>query len=283
MGHRTVKVSRILLASLAFLFLSLGNLSAGEPPIPAPESETAPTFEETREGTGPGGIDNVPIGDAGAPLPADGGEEEAGEPPSPSVRDPIEPFNRAIFVFNDKAYFWVMKPVAQAYAFVVPEPARVSVRNFFSNVTTPVRFVNNLLQGRIRDSGTELLRFAINTTVGILGLFDAAKQDFGISRRNEDLGRTLGVYGLGHGIYIVLPLLGPSSLRDAAGLVGDYFLDPVNYLEDFETALAVKAFKAENEISLRIGDYEDLKASAVDPYIALRDAYIQNRAKKRPR
>lgn len=275
MERRTGKASLLLLAGFAFLILSIlsrGILPAAEPPSAA---------------------DNVPESVGTPSVPGDRGEETAGEVssptatagdlPSPSVWDPLEPVNRAIFVFNDKAYFWLMKPVAQGYGFVVPEPARVSVRNFFSNITTPIRFVNNLLQGRMRDSGTELLRFAINTTVGILGLFDAAKQDFHIDRREEDLGRTLGVYGLGHGVYIVLPLLGPSSLRDAAGLAGDSFLDPVNYLEDFEAVLAVKAFKAENEISLRIGDYEDLKASAIDPYIALKDAYIQNRARNRPR
>ena len=86
------------------------------------------------------------------------------EPPPPSIADPIEPLNRALFVFNDKAYFWVMKPVAQGYRAVVPEVMRISVRNFFSNLAMPIRFVNNLLQGKIRNSGVELLRFAINTT-----------------------------------------------------------------------------------------------------------------------
>lgn len=262
MDMRMRNASPILLAGLAFLFLSRGNLTAAEPPSPA---------------------DNVTEIEIEEPPPDEGGEETVGEPPSPSVRDPLEPINRAIFVFNDKVYFWVMKPVAQGYRAVAPEPARVSVRNFFSNLTTPIRFANNLLQGRIRNSGTELLRFVINTTIGMVGLFDIAKRDFGLDRRDEDLGRTLGTYGLGHGFYIVLPLLGPSSVRDAAGLVGDAFLDPVNYLEDLEVILAVKAFKAENEVSLRIGDYEDLKESAVDPYTALRDAYVQHRARKVPR
>jgi phospholipid-binding lipoprotein MlaA len=225
--------------------------------------------------------DNVP--EEAAPATIDNAqeyEEDAAGEASPGIRDPLEPFNRAVFVFNDKAYFWVMKPVARGYAAVVPEPARVSVRNFFSNITTPIRLVNSLLQGRIRDSGVELLRFAINSTVGIAGLFDAAKNDFQIDKGDEDLGQTLGAWGMGHGLYIVLPLLGPSSLRDAAGLAGDAFLDPVNYLEDLETVIAAKAFKAENEVSLTIGDYEDLKKSAVDPYIAVRDAFVQHRADK---
>jgi len=201
------------------------------------------------------------------------------EPSQPAIRDPIEPINRAVFLFNDKAYFWVMKPVAQGYRAVLPEPVRVSVRNFFSNLATPVRFANTLLQLKIKGSGVELLRFTINTTLGFGGLFDVAKKDFHLDKRRGDLGQTLGKYGLGHGFYIVLPLFGPSSLRDAAGLAGDSFLDPVNYLDDGATIIAVKAYKAENEISLTIGDYEDLKKSSLDPYVAVKDAYTQYREK----
>lgn len=215
-----------------------------------------------------------------SPGPAHGGDSFREEEIPPAVADPLEPVNRALFVFNDKAYFWVMKPVAQGYRAVVPEGIRVSVRNFFSNLAMPVRFVNNILQGKIRNGGVELARFAINTTAGIGGLFDPAGNDFHLGPRDEDLGQTFGMYGLGHGFYIVLPLLGPSSLRDAAGLAGDSFLDPVLYAGDAGLVVGAKALKFENELSLRIGDYEDLKSSAVDPYVALRDAYLQYRGKK---
>jgi phospholipid-binding lipoprotein MlaA len=198
----------------------------------------------------------------------------------PAIADPIEPLNRALFVINDKAYFWVMKPVARGYRAVVPEGVRLSVRNFFSNIGMPIRFVNNLLQGKIRNSGVELLRFGINSTAGIGGLFDPARNDFHLDPRDEDLGQTFGKYGLGHGLYLVLPILGPSSLRDAAGRAGDSFLDPVNHIGDTEVQIGAKAFKAENEVSLRIGEYEDLTKSALDPYVAVRDAYSQYRAKK---
>lgn len=202
------------------------------------------------------------------------------EPPAPSVADPLEPLNRALFVVNDKAYFWVLRPVARGYRAAVPEGVRVSVRNFFSNLATPIRLVNNLLQGKVRRSGVELLRFTINSTIGMAGFFDPAKNDFRLEKRDEDLGQTFGKHGLGHGVYLVLPLLGPSSLRDAAGLFGDAFLDPVNYLGDVNAVVGVKAFKAENELSLTMGEYEDLKKAAVDPYAALRDAYVQHRAKQ---
>jgi phospholipid-binding lipoprotein MlaA len=220
------------------------------------------------------------VADPSSVEPSPTEEPFAEEPPPPAIADPIEPLNRVLFVVNDKAYYWVMKPVARGYRAVVPEGVRLSVRNFFSNIGMPIRFANNLLQGKIRNSGVELLRFAINTTAGIGGLFDPAKNDFHLAPRDEDLGQTFGNFGLRHGLYIVLPLLGPSSLRDAIGLAGDSFLDPVNYVEDTEVLVGAKAFKAENEVSLRIGEYEDLTKSALDPYVAVRDAYSQYRAKK---
>ena len=247
--------------------------TGGETAAGAVEGEKAVAAAETisRDGAAadPSSVD---------PSPAE--EPFAEETPPPAIADPIEPLNRVLFVVNDKAYYWVLKPVARGYRAVVPEGVRLSVRNFFSNIAMPIRFVNNLLQGKIRNSGVELLRFAINTTAGIGGLFDPAKNDFHLSPRGEDLGQTFGKYGAGHGLYIVLPLLGPSSLRDAIGLAGDSFLDPVNYVGDTETKFGVTVFKAENEVSLRIGEYEDLTKAALDPYVAVRDAYSQYRARK---
>ena len=148
------------------------------------------------------------VADSSSAEPSPAEEPFAEESPAPAIADPIEPLNRVLFVVNDKAYYWVMKPVARGYRAVVPEGVRLSVRNFFSNTGMPIRFVNNLLQGKIRNSGVELLRFALNTTAGIGGLFDPAKDDFRLVARDEDLGQTFGKYGLGHGLYIVLPLLG---------------------------------------------------------------------------
>jgi phospholipid-binding lipoprotein MlaA len=195
-----------------------------------------------------------------------------------AVADPIKPINRAVFAFNDKAYYWFLKPVAKGYNYVVPEGVRVSVRNFFSNIATPVRATNNLLQGNIRATGTELLRFVINSTTGMLGLFDTARDNFGIDRKDADLGQTLGKYGLGQGIYIVLPLLGPTTLRDGVGLAGDAFLYPISYINPPEASFAVYAYGLENNLSLRLGAYEEITEAAVDPYIAFRDAYLQYRA-----
>jgi len=217
-------------------------------------------------------------GDAGAD--ADLREPSFGkESPPVAVADPIEPVNRGIFYVNDKLYRWILKPVAKGYRYGVPEGVRVAVRNFFSNLGTPIRAANTLLQGKFKATGTELARFAINSTIGMAGLFDAAKE-WNLHRKDEDTGQTLGVYGLGQGMYIVLPVLGPSSARDAAGLVGDAFLDPLSYLPTAEESIGARAFRSETDLSFRFEDYDELTAAAVDPYIAVRDAYIQNRAKR---
>lgn len=240
------------------------------PAVPTPDdSEVAPPAAVPAAG-------DMPAGESGGTVP----EETIEETPAAAIADPLEPVNRAVFTFNDKAYFWVMKPIARGYGAIVPQGARVSVRNFFSNLATPVRFANNLLQGKLKGAGTELVRFVVNSTIGIGGLFDPARTRFDIRKRDEDLGQTLGRYGLGQGLYIVWPILGPSSARDTVGLVGDYFADPLSYIGDPAVEAGVRAGKTENEISLSIGDYEDLKKSTLDPYVAVRDAYIQNRARK---
>jgi phospholipid-binding lipoprotein MlaA len=194
-----------------------------------------------------------------------------------TIADPIEPVNRVVFEINDKVYFWALKPVAKGYNVVVPEPVRISVRNFFRNVAMPVRFVNSLFQGKFKGAGTELARFGINTTIGLVGFFDVAKSRFDLDPSNEDLGQTLGFYGMGGLMYIVWPLLGPSTVRDTIGLAGDTFLNPVSYIDPFEAAFGVRAFEQINKTSLELGTYEDLKAASLEPYIGVRDAYIQHR------
>lgn len=196
----------------------------------------------------------------------------------PEIADPIEPINRVMFHINDKLYFWVLKPVARGYAFVVPERARVGVRRFFSNVTTPIRLANDLLQFKFEHAGTELSRFAINTTVGVLGFMDPARDRWGLFKHEEDFGQTLGFYGSGPGFYINWPLLGPSSLRDTVGLVGDFLLNPMTYVfpRNPELSVGLYAYRTVNETSLTIGDYEAIKKE-LEPYIFLRNAYHQHR------
>ncbi len=196
------------------------------------------------------------------------------------IADPLEPVNRVMFHFNDKLYFWLLKPVARGYAAIVPEDVRISVRNFFNNVSTPVRLVNNLLQLKIKGAGTELLRLGVNSTMGMLGLYDVAKNEMDISINDEDFGQTLGVWGLGPGFFINWPFIGPSSLRDTAGSAGDYFLEPLNYLNPAINRTAVKAGDSINRTSLSLSDYEGIKKDAIDPYNAVKDIYYQYRKSK---
>lgn len=196
------------------------------------------------------------------------------------ISDPIEPFNRAMNTFNDKLYFWLLKPVAQGYKVAVPEPARISVKNFFRNLKYPVRFVSCLLQTDFAGAATETGRFAINTIWGMGGLMDPASGgELQIPMQDTDLGQTLGVYGVGHGFYMVWPFLGPSSPRDSVDIFGNQVLYPLSYLNVWYASPGAKAFETVNSTSLRIGDYESLVGAAIDPYIAIRDAYVQYRAK----
>jgi len=197
------------------------------------------------------------------------------------IADPLEPFNRAMHQFNDKLYFWALKPVAQGYQKVVPEPARISVKNFFSNLGFPSRFLSCLIQTDFSGAATEAGRFTINTIWGIGGLLDPSSgKELDLQKQDTDLGQTLGIYDVGHGVYIVWPVFGPSSPRDSIILVGNYFLYPPWYIQPWYASLGVSAYELVNNVSLRIGDYEALKDAAIDPYVALRDAYIQYRMKQ---
>jgi phospholipid-binding lipoprotein MlaA len=200
------------------------------------------------------------------------------------VKDPLRRYNRAIFGFNDKLYFYVMKPMYKGYNKVVPEKARIGVRHFFSNIRTPIRFFNCLFQGKFKGAGTELLRLTINSTIGVGGFSDPAKKHFHLEKKDEDFGQTLGKYGMGSNYFIEWPFLGPSNVRDTVGFIGDIALDPLTLLTFFVSPLAstgARSYDTFNEVSIDRGEtYENIVEPAIDPYIALQDAYTQNRVKK---
>jgi len=207
------------------------------------------------------------------------------EEPVETIADPLEPVNRAFFHFNDKLYFWVLKPIAIGYKTIIPEDGRIGVRNFFSNLTTPVRLVNCLLQANPKCAGTETLRFVLNTTIGVAGLFDPAKKRFNLEKQDKDFGQTLGIWGMGPVFYLNLPILGPLTLRDGLGYAVDVSLDPRTYLAIYVVIAGYIntggwVLEEINESSLTLGEYEDLKKAALDPYIALREAYYQYRQNK---
>jgi len=193
------------------------------------------------------------------------------------VYDPFETFNRGMFWFNDKAYFYVMKPVARGWRWLAPEPLRLGIRNFFSNLRAPIRFFNSAFQGKFKDAGYGLTRFGVNTTLGIGGLFDPAQEHFGLEKKIEDTGQTLAHYGVGPGPYLVLPFLGPSNVRDGIGLFGDVYFSFVPVF--FQNRYYWIAISTDiiNFLSIDKDTYEGIKRDALDPYLFLRDAYGQYR------
>ncbi|OFZ71261.1 MAG: hypothetical protein A2Z01_10095 [Betaproteobacteria bacterium RBG_16_58_11] len=191
-------------------------------------------------------------------------------------RDPLEPLNRGIYKFNDTIDEAVMKPVAKGYKAVLPNPVRTGVGNFFSNIDDALIAVNNLLQFKFSQAASDVARMIANTTFGIGGLFDVAT-GFGLEKHNEDFGQTLGYWGIGDGPFLMLPLLGPSNLRDTIGLVAYYQLDPVWNLSHVPTRNTLGTLRVLDRRARLLDAEKVLDEAALDPYTFLRDAYIQQR------
>lgn len=208
-------------------------------------------------------------------------DEEENDDVTVVESDPLYYFNVSMFHVTDKTYYWVLKPLAQCYRFVMPEMVRIWVRNFFYNLGMPVRFVGNLLQFKLKDASKELGRFLLNSTVGILGFGNPSGYFESLTPTAEDIGQAFGKWGIGEGFFIFLPFLGPSTLRDSVSLAGEMFLDPVYYtkLNTIEH-LSITGFKYVNNVSLQLGTYEAIKEAALDPYEAIRDGYLQRRRKE---
>lgn len=204
-------------------------------------------------------------------------EDEFAEETGPMVWDPLAPVNRVTFAFNDRLLIYVVKPVALGYKAITPTPLRRGISNFFTNLKMPIRFLSSLLQGKVKGAGRELGRFAVNTTVGVLGFGDPATEWLHIKPSNEDLGQTLGHWGVGNGFYIVWPIIGPSTARDSASLAEVAVPNPVTYDQPLAVKTGVTAFEKINDASFTIEDYETLIQSALDPYTFVRDLYIRSR------
>ncbi len=205
------------------------------------------------------------------------GQSSSDQPPS----DPLAPFNEKMFWFNRQLDTYVTRPVATGFADVVPEPPRRAIDRFFTNVGVIPRFANSLFQLKFEGAGREVSRFAINTTVGVLGFFDPADKWFGIKPSNEDFGLTLGHYGLDGGPYLVLPVLGPSTIRDTAGRVADGFMNPISYLLPFWQVFTISSGTMVTHgidyESLNLQLFSDVDLYSVDLYGAVQDAYLQKR------
>jgi len=251
----------------------------------------------------------VLLADASAtPAPvADVTEQVSDEPFDPFAKsgeegveeyDPWEPFNVKMFEFNRQVDRWVLKPVAKGYNFVMPNAAQIGISNLLYNLRFPARFLNNVFQGKVRGAATEMGRFMLNTTFGLGGLYDVAK-NMDITTPEEDTGQTLGFYGVKPGPYLVLPLLPPFSVRDFIGYLGDIALNPINWLvapiievEGIPSVIAhtdrmtstlvqlgARAGEMVNERSLNLEKFQGVEEASLDLYAAVRNGYLQQRAR----
>jgi len=193
-----------------------------------------------------------------------------------NARDPLEPLNRGIYAFNDAVDNALMKPIATGYRAVLPQFVRTGVTNFFSNLDDVTVIVNSVLQLKIPQAVSDTGRFLINTTIGVLGLFDVATH-LGLEKHNEDFGQTLGYWGIGTGPYLVLPLLGPSSLRDGLARWVDWKTDPLSWEDHIRTRNQFLALRFVNTRANLLDSEKVLDAAAIDRYAFLRDAYLQRR------
>lgn len=215
------------------------------------------------------------------------GTDELDDYAEVSVADPLEPFNRVMFKVNDCLYLVIFRPVSKGYEFVLPKPVRKGIDNAFENIKFPVRFVNSALQGKFKRAGQETGKFLVNSIGGVGGIFRLSdKVPSLVNIPAEDLGQTFAKWGIGHGPFIVLPLLGPSTARETVGLAGDYALNPVNWGlfwhggGDWEHDWTMIPPSANTLRSLpeQLEIYDAATKDAVDPYISARSAFLQNRA-----
>jgi len=210
-------------------------------------------------------------------------DRSEGPPLEPPVEeyDPWEAFNEKMFAFNYRVDKYVLKPIAKGYNFIMPDELQKMVDRGFTNINWVPRFVNSVLQGKWSGAGRELARFLINSTIGIGGLWDMAKQEWGIEPSKEDFGQTLGFYGVPPGPFLVLPFMAPSTVRDSIGTAVDGAMDPLSYYIPFIwDRLLMRIGNLINERSLNLDLFEGVEESTVDLYTSVRNGYLQRRARQ---
>jgi len=194
--------------------------------------------------------------------------------------DPWEKFNEKMFTFNYNMDKYVLKPVAKGYNFIMPDMFQTMIDNAFTNLRMPSRFVNKVLQLKLLDATKEMGRFIINSTLGIGGLFDVARQEMGLERQRADFGQTLGIWGVGPGPYLVLPFLPPLTVRDGIGYGADGAMNPLYYyIPFFPDAFAMRVGDTVNDRSLNLDLFQGIEESTVDLYSSVRNGYLQRRAR----
>jgi phospholipid-binding lipoprotein MlaA len=264
MNHSSSSFRRSLILAVSGIVFAVATSSAHSQPAAATEAakQSSPRTAATAA--------NGDLADEFATDPA-------------RVSDPLERFNRAVFTGNEHVYHFVLRPIARGYERAVPRPVRKGLTNFFDNIRFPLRFVGALLQGKGGRALRETGRFAVNTVGGIGGFARVSDRITALAPEpTEDLGQAFGRWGVSPGPFIVLPLLGPSSLRDLVGRAGDVALTPMywkfNHYDDWKVRLAVQTTDVVVAAPPLLHDYDTLRASALDPYLAVRDAYLARRA-----
>ena len=253
-------------------------------PTPAPSvSKPAPKPIKPVQKTAPESKDpTIRIQKKAAPAPAGDDLDEYSQ--VAGVPDPAEPLNRGTFWLNHQLYNYLLRPVSKAYEFILPSPARQAIHNVFENVEYPVRVVNHALQLEFKRADLETRKFVVNSVAGVGGILKVSDRIPELANiPPADTGQTFAKWGIGHGAYVVLPVLGPRSVRDTVGMAGDYALNPVSWLAyggvTGATALAVSGPSAARNMNTRINLYDAATQNAIDPYIAVRTGYIQYRDK----
>lgn len=260
---RTFRLALFLVAPLLSQCTTVGRQNAGNSPS-ALREQSAPTAQQT------------------TPATKAAADDDLDEYAVVEIADPLERINRGSFWLNDKLYAVLLRPISRTYEFILPQRVRTGIDNVFLNAKYPVRLVNHTLQGRFKNAGLETEKFLLNTVVGVGGAFRISDKFTSLAALPEpDTGMTFAKWGMGHGAYLVLPVLGPSSLRDGIGLAADNAMNPVNWglfwggvreWTDIPSYVnIVRALPSNLEL------YDDAKKSALDPYLSVRSAYVQYR------
>ncbi len=248
-----------------------------------PSAEASPVDRGSLAASGPETVTPVRGVDSGGDetpviVAQASGAARAAPDETDDIYDPWEPFNETMFNFNVKLDRYVLKPVARVYRKVIPEPFQIAISNGFDNIRWVPRFVNNVLQGKMGGAGREFARFLINSTAGVGGIFDPAKDYWGIRPSNEDFGQTLGTWGSGPVPYLVLPALAPMTVRDGIGQGVDMFLDPLSYFIPFLwDRLGMKVGDTINERALNYDLFQGVEETTIDLYSSVRHFYLKRR------
>ncbi len=240
----------------------------------AAETEVSTTYSEAASSSEAASEESQPSAEGAAEKPRTGQDIVIEE----LDQDPWEPFNETMFNFNRELDRYVLKPVARGYDTVLPDPVQISIKNVLDNLDVVRRLINNLLQLKFGGATREVARFTVNSTIGVAGLFDVAKDGLGIEQSDEDTGQTFGVYGAGPGPYLVLPFLQVMTVRDGIGYLADGAMNPLNYFIPIGATVGIAATDTVNDRSLHLEEFQQVEESVIDLYGAVRNAYLQRRA-----